>query len=140
MGQSATGVAAVAERDVTMLPGRTVTSVDAAARRVICADGESLCYGSLIWATGGAPRRLPCPGGDRAHTIRCRADVDRLKAQLRRKRHHGFLCVRIVARDRHHELPAGIFRVRHVVRAGGVERLHDACAFRKPRDRLARRV
>jgi 3-phenylpropionate/trans-cinnamate dioxygenase ferredoxin reductase subunit len=71
-----------AERGVTMLPGRTVTMVDAAARSVLCADGESFGYGTLIWAAGGHARRLPCPGGDRAHSIRCRADVDRLLGEL----------------------------------------------------------
>jgi 3-phenylpropionate/trans-cinnamate dioxygenase ferredoxin reductase subunit len=71
-----------AERAVVLLPGRTVTMVDAAAHRVTCADGESFGYGNLIWAAGGSPRRLPCPGGERAHVIRCRADVDRLLAAL----------------------------------------------------------
>jgi 3-phenylpropionate/trans-cinnamate dioxygenase ferredoxin reductase subunit len=71
-----------AEREVILLPGRTVTMVDAAAHRVSCADGESFRYGNLIWAAGGSPRRLPCPGGERAHVIRCRADVDRLLAEL----------------------------------------------------------
>jgi 3-phenylpropionate/trans-cinnamate dioxygenase ferredoxin reductase subunit len=71
-----------AEREVAMLPGRTVTRVDAAARRVSCADGESFGYRRLIWAAGGHARRLSCPGGDRAHSIRCRADVDRLLAEL----------------------------------------------------------
>jgi 3-phenylpropionate/trans-cinnamate dioxygenase ferredoxin reductase subunit len=71
-----------AERGVTMLPGRPVTMVDAAAHSVLCADGESFGYGTLIWAAGGHARRLPCPGGDRAHSIRCRADVDRLLGEL----------------------------------------------------------
>jgi 3-phenylpropionate/trans-cinnamate dioxygenase ferredoxin reductase subunit len=71
-----------AEREVTMLPGRTATMVDADARRVLCAGGESFGYGTLIWAAGGHARRLPCPGGDRAHSIRCRADVDRLLGEL----------------------------------------------------------
>jgi 3-phenylpropionate/trans-cinnamate dioxygenase ferredoxin reductase subunit len=71
-----------AEREVILLPGRTVTTIDAAAHRVTCADGESFGYGNLIWAAGGSPRRLPCPGGERAHVIRSRADVDRLLAAL----------------------------------------------------------
>jgi 3-phenylpropionate/trans-cinnamate dioxygenase ferredoxin reductase subunit len=71
-----------AEREVTLLPARTVTRVDAAARRAFCADGESFGYGTLVWAAGGHARRLPCPGGDLAHSIRCRDDVDRLRAAL----------------------------------------------------------
>ena len=39
------------------------------------ADGAHLTYGSLIWAAGGTPHALACPGGERAHTIRSRADV-----------------------------------------------------------------
>src|SRR4051794_4364487 len=68
------------ERAVTMLPGRTVVEVDPHARRIICADGAALGYGILIWAAGGAPRRLA--GAGDAHVIRSRADVDRLRAAL----------------------------------------------------------
>jgi 3-phenylpropionate/trans-cinnamate dioxygenase ferredoxin reductase subunit len=41
-------------------------------------------YGELIWATGGAPRRLTCAGGDLAgvHTVRTLADADRIIAEL----------------------------------------------------------
>ena len=66
-----------------------------------------------------------------------RADVDRLEAQIRCECHRGFLRIRVVAGDGHHQLPVRIFCVRHVVRAGGVERLHDARALREPRHRLA---
>jgi 3-phenylpropionate/trans-cinnamate dioxygenase ferredoxin reductase subunit len=67
-----------AERDVALLPGRTVTEVDAAGHRVVCADGSAVGYGKLIWAAGGIPRRLAGEG----HVIRGRADVDRLIAAL----------------------------------------------------------
>lgn len=72
------------ERDVTMLPGRTATHVDAAARQVTTADGAAIGYGELIWATGGRPRPLACAGHDLAgvHAVRTRADVDRLIAEL----------------------------------------------------------
>jgi 3-phenylpropionate/trans-cinnamate dioxygenase ferredoxin reductase subunit len=72
------------ERAVTMLPGRRVVSVDPAAHSVTTADGATFGYGKLIWATGGSARRLPCPGGDLAgvHTVRTRADVDRLMGEL----------------------------------------------------------
>jgi 3-phenylpropionate/trans-cinnamate dioxygenase ferredoxin reductase subunit len=51
---------------------------------VTTADGETIGYGSLIWATGGKPRRLACTGGDLigVHTVRTRADVDRMIAEL----------------------------------------------------------
>ena len=71
-----------AERGVELLTGREVVKVDASARRLRCADGEEIGYGSLIWAAGGVPKRLPCPGGERAHVIRSRADVDPLRVAL----------------------------------------------------------
>ena len=73
-----------AEREVEMLTGRTVETVDPAAQTVTLSDGPSLAYGELIWATGGDARRLTCDGGDAVgvHTIRTRADVDRLLDEL----------------------------------------------------------
>ena len=73
-----------ADRNVTLLLGHHVTAVDAEAQFVTTASGSTLGYGSLIWAAGGHPRRLPIPGGDLAgvHVIRSRADVDALTADL----------------------------------------------------------
>ena len=72
------------ERDVTMLPGRKVVAVDPAAHVVTIEDGSTIGYGKLIWATGGAPRRLDCAGNDLkgVHSVRNRADVDRMIAEL----------------------------------------------------------
>jgi 3-phenylpropionate/trans-cinnamate dioxygenase ferredoxin reductase component len=72
------------ERDVQMLLGRRVVTVDAQARTVTTNSGETFGYGELIWATGGSPRRLTCDGGTLAgvHTVRTRADVDRMEAEL----------------------------------------------------------
>jgi 3-phenylpropionate/trans-cinnamate dioxygenase ferredoxin reductase subunit len=73
-----------AERDVTMIAGRRVVSVDAAAHRVTTDDGATIDYGTLIWATGGHARRLACVGHDLTgvHSVRSRADVDRMIAEL----------------------------------------------------------
>jgi 3-phenylpropionate/trans-cinnamate dioxygenase ferredoxin reductase component len=73
-----------ADQQVTLLPGRTVVSVNPVSRTVELADCETLRYGSLVWAAGGAPRRMSCVGGDLAgvHTVRTRADIDRMKAGL----------------------------------------------------------
>lgn len=72
------------ERDVALLPGRSVVRVDPVGHSVTTADGEAIGYGSLIWAAGGKPRRLACTGGDLigVHTVRTRADVDRMIAEL----------------------------------------------------------
>jgi 3-phenylpropionate/trans-cinnamate dioxygenase ferredoxin reductase subunit len=72
------------EREVAMLRGRRIVAVDPAAHSVTTADGATIGYGSLIWATGGAARRLSCEGHDLTgvHTVRTRADVDRMIAEL----------------------------------------------------------
>jgi 3-phenylpropionate/trans-cinnamate dioxygenase ferredoxin reductase component len=73
-----------AERSVEMILGQGVIAVDPGARRVTLADGTQHGYGTLVWAAGGEPRRLACPGGalKGVHTIRSRADVDALLAEL----------------------------------------------------------
>ena len=72
------------ERNIDLLLGRRVVSVAPAAKSVTTADGAHLGYGKLIWAAGGTPRRLSCEGGDLAgvHSVRSRADVDRMIAEL----------------------------------------------------------
>ena len=70
------------EREVTMLLGKRVVSVDPAAHTVTTGGGETIGYGKLVWATGGAPRMLPIPGGDLpgVQGVRTRADADAMKA------------------------------------------------------------
>lgn len=72
------------ERNVTMMLGRRVVKVDAKAHLLTFEDGDTLVYGTLIWAAGGAPRLLSCPGNDLAgvHAVRTRADVDAMMAKL----------------------------------------------------------
>jgi 3-phenylpropionate/trans-cinnamate dioxygenase ferredoxin reductase subunit len=72
------------ERNVTLLPGQRVLTVDAQLHEVGTDNGERIGYGKLIWATGGRPRALPCPGAHCAdvHFVRNRADVDAIMAKL----------------------------------------------------------
>lgn len=70
------------ERGVTLLAGREIVRVDPAARRLAAADGAEIGYGRLVWAAGGVPKRLSCPGAERAHVVRSRADVDAIRALL----------------------------------------------------------
>jgi len=72
------------QRDITMLLGRRVIQVAPGEHRVATSDNMTIGYGKLIWATGGAPRRLACVGHDLRglHTVRTRADVDRIMAEL----------------------------------------------------------
>ena len=60
------------ERDITMLPGRTVVAVDPMAHQVTIATAARSAMASLIWATGGSPRRLTCAGPFAARRA-CRA-------------------------------------------------------------------
>ena len=70
------------ERDVTMLLGKRVVSVDPAAHSVTTDGGDTIGYGKLVWATGGRPRMLPIAGGDLpgVQGVRTRADADAMKA------------------------------------------------------------
>ncbi|HEX8192296.1 MAG TPA: FAD-dependent oxidoreductase [Allosphingosinicella sp.] len=71
-----------AERGIEVLTGKEVVRVDAAARRLGCADGEEIGFARLVWAAGGVPKRLSVPGAELAHVIRSREDVDRITALL----------------------------------------------------------
>lgn len=70
------------EREVTMLLGKRVVSVDPSAHTVTTDGGETIGYGKLVWATGGSPRMLPIPGGDLpgVQGVRTKADADAMKA------------------------------------------------------------
>ena len=72
-----------AERDIELQLLRRVVAVDPAEQNVVLSDGSRIGYGKLIWATGGAPRRLSCSGSDLmgVHKVRTRADADRMLAE-----------------------------------------------------------
>ena len=72
------------EREVELLVGRRVAAVDPQSRRVTTTEGTEIGYGRLVWAAGGAPRRLSCGGHDfrGVHTVRARADVDQMIAEM----------------------------------------------------------
>ncbi|AKM08414.1 NAD(P)/FAD-dependent oxidoreductase [Pelagerythrobacter marensis] len=73
-----------ADKDVTLRLRTSVVEVDAQAHELVLSDESRIRYGKLIWAAGGDPRRLPCPGADLpgVHSVRNRADVDRIMAEL----------------------------------------------------------
>jgi 3-phenylpropionate/trans-cinnamate dioxygenase ferredoxin reductase subunit len=72
------------ERDIQLLLGTKVTELDPDGHTVTTYDGRRIGYGRLIWATGGTPRRIACDGHHLAgiHTVRNRADVDRMASEL----------------------------------------------------------
>jgi 3-phenylpropionate/trans-cinnamate dioxygenase ferredoxin reductase component len=73
-----------ADKNIDMLLAAEVVSVDPVAQNVTLADGRALPYDHVIWAAGGEPRQLTCPGSDLkgVHAVRTRADVDAIMAAL----------------------------------------------------------
>lgn len=71
-------------KEIDLQLGREVVAVDPAAHTVVFKGGDTLGYGKLVWATGGAPRRLTCKGADAKNVfvVRTRADVDSLQIAL----------------------------------------------------------
>ena len=71
------------ERGILLRLGERVTAVDPIGHALLTTRAE-VGYGKLIWAAGGHPRRLTCQGHDLAgvHSVRTRADVDRMRAEL----------------------------------------------------------
>jgi 3-phenylpropionate/trans-cinnamate dioxygenase ferredoxin reductase component len=72
------------EKQVELCLGRSVVAIDPAAKNVTLDDGSTHDYSALIWAAGGDPRELSCPGADLAgvHAVRNRSDVDAIMAEL----------------------------------------------------------
>lgn len=77
------------ERNIDLLLNRRVKRVDAQAKFVIVGDDSEIGYDKLIWATGGSPRQLSCPGSDASGIfgIRRRDDVDAIMARLPSVKH-----------------------------------------------------
>lgn len=72
------------DKAISLKLGTEVVAVDPEAKIASLSDGSAVAYGDLIWAAGGDPRRLACPGADLAgvHGVRTRADADAIMAQL----------------------------------------------------------
>ncbi len=72
------------EKDVRLALNTEVTAVDPAAHSLTLSDGTVCTYGRLVWAAGGDPRRLTCPGADLAgvHAVRTRQDCDQLMGEI----------------------------------------------------------
>lgn len=72
------------ERNVTFMLGRRIVKIDPVKKFVFDQQGIGVGYGDLVWATGGHARKLACDGHALrgVHTIRTRADVDRLTDEL----------------------------------------------------------
>jgi 3-phenylpropionate/trans-cinnamate dioxygenase ferredoxin reductase subunit len=75
-----------ANQGVDVRTGTTAVGIDRDARRVRLDDSDPVPYGHLVLATGARPRTLGLPGADLpgVHTLRTRADSDRLRDALAR--------------------------------------------------------
>ena len=70
------------EHGIDLLLGCRAVAVDATARRVRLADGQTLAYDRLLLATGGRARALTVPGGERALCLRTLEDARAIRARL----------------------------------------------------------
>ena len=73
-----------AERQIELMLETNVRALDPAAKALAVSGGETVSYGTLVWAAGGDPRRLSCPGAmlPGIHTVRDKADADDIAAAL----------------------------------------------------------
>jgi nitrite reductase [NAD(P)H] large subunit len=74
------------DRGVTLCYGAPVTAVDVDARSVSLADGKTLDFAKLVFATGSRAIRLPIPGSELRGvlTFRDMADVESISGAARR--------------------------------------------------------
>ncbi|KQM97442.1 pyridine nucleotide-disulfide oxidoreductase [Sphingobium sp. Leaf26] len=73
-----------ADNGIDLLLGCEAVAVDPAAQSVMLRDGRAIGYGDLIWAAGGDPRPMNCPGSDLPgiHAVRDRAHIDEILGEL----------------------------------------------------------
>ena len=74
------------EQRIELLPRALVEGLDLAAGRARLGDGRALPFDRAVIATGGRPRRLAVPGGDKALYLRSLEDAKRLREALGRAR------------------------------------------------------
>ena len=72
------------EKDIALHLGVEVIAVDPAKKTLSLSNGDTAQYGHLVWAAGGDPRKLSCPGAELAgvHAVRTREDCDRLMGEI----------------------------------------------------------
>jgi 3-phenylpropionate/trans-cinnamate dioxygenase ferredoxin reductase subunit len=75
-----------AEHAIEVETGAEAASIDTAARLVRLRDGRTVAYDRLLIATGGAARRLTCPGAEHALVLRTLEDARVARARLRAAR------------------------------------------------------
>ncbi len=73
-----------ADKGVELKLGAAVAAVDGAAHQITLSDGSTIGYRKLIWAGGGDPRRLACPGAGLKGVfyVRDKSDADAMMDAL----------------------------------------------------------
>ncbi|MEL7444807.1 MAG: FAD-dependent oxidoreductase [Pseudomonadota bacterium] len=73
-----------ADKDIDLRLGQGVAEIDEMAHEVALSDGSRIGYRKLIWAGGGDPRRLPCPGANlkSVYYVRDKRDADAMMQAL----------------------------------------------------------
>jgi NADPH-dependent 2,4-dienoyl-CoA reductase/sulfur reductase-like enzyme len=72
------------DKNIDLKLQSAVAEVDPMAHEIVLTNGERIGYRKLIWAGGGDPRRLSCPGANlkNVHSVRSKRDVDTIMAAL----------------------------------------------------------
>jgi len=73
-----------ADKNIEIQLGKGVAEIDWMAHEVMLSDGSRMGYRKLIWAGGGDPRRLSCPGANSKGVfyVRDKRDADAMMAAL----------------------------------------------------------
>lgn len=73
-----------ADKDIELRLGQGVSEIDWMGHSITLSDGSQLGYRKLIWAGGGDPRRLSCPGANLKGVfyVRDKRDADAMMAAL----------------------------------------------------------
>ena len=77
----------VASLKVTAINANGASAIDRSRRCVLLSDGTAIPYAKLLIATGAKPRRLNCPGGDLALTLRDFSDTMGLREKFQPGKH-----------------------------------------------------
>lgn len=72
------------QRSISVKMGSPVVAVDTETHLLTLADQQKIGYRKLIWAAGGQPRKLDCPGHNLSgiHSVRTKADCDAILKEL----------------------------------------------------------
>ena len=72
----------VASLKVDVRLGKTVTAINRSEKTIALSDGSKIPYTKLLIATGAKPRKLNCPGGEFALTLRDHKDTVLLRKKF----------------------------------------------------------